>query len=132
LLGVEKQGTCTAEIHVANALRQHGRYISEENGTLKILRTGGIGKAQRIRSTIPTPLFNGKIYVSSAVETVYKERMKMEMDKYPLWHDDFLDSLAWLYQMVKDYNRWQFFDYEEEDTDELLSIYSGRNRITGY
>jgi len=102
-VGVEKVGLSSTEIHVANALKARGRYISVDDGTLIILRPAGRNKTQRIESAIAWPLNNGKLHVSKAVPYTYRERLKWEMEKFPFWHDDGLDALSYLYDIIKDF-----------------------------
>ena len=102
-VGVEKVGLSSTEIHVANALRAKGWNISVDNGSLVILRPAGRNKTQRIESALAWPLNNGKLHVSKAVPYAYRERLKWEMEKFPFWHDDGLDALSYLYDIIKDF-----------------------------
>jgi hypothetical protein len=102
-LGIEKVGQATAEVHISNALRVHGRHVALDNGTLVILKPGKVKKATRIESHIQWPLDNGKIFYSTALRQDVVERLKMEMDKFPFWHDDGLDIIAYFYEIVKDF-----------------------------
>ena len=52
-LGIEKVGQSTAELHAASALAKRGRYISQDNGSLVILRPAGRNKQYRIEKAIP-------------------------------------------------------------------------------
>ena len=124
-VGVEKVGQSTTEIHVANALAMKGRHISVENESLVILRPAGREKKQRIESALAWPLYNSKIFISKAVPAVYVDRFKMEMDKFPCWHDDGLDSASYLFDMVKSY---QFAYYN----DDVVPQYTPVNSLTGY
>lgn len=101
-VGVEKVALSTTEIHVANALAARGRRISVDEGSLIILRPAGREKKSRILNAVSWPLNNSKIYVSKSVPSAYRDRMRQEMDKFPYWHDDFLDNLAYLYDILKD------------------------------
>lgn len=100
-VGVEKVALSSVEVHVANALRTRGRYINVENGSLEILRPAGRSKQGRIERAIEWPLNNSKIHISTSISQAYRDRLKMEMDKFPYWHDDALDALAYLYDMTK-------------------------------
>ena len=105
-LGIEKVGQATFDDHMEGALRAKGRHVSVDNGTLVILkpeRGKGLTKKVAIESAISWPLANGKIRYSSAIPKVYIDRMKAEMDKFPLWHDDGLDLLKYLYVMLKNF-----------------------------
>ncbi|MGA2467632.1 MAG: hypothetical protein ABSH06_25210, partial [Thermodesulfobacteriota bacterium] len=56
-----------------------------------------------IESALAWPLNNGKLHVSKAVPYAYRERLKWEMEKFPFWHDDGLDALSYLYDIIKDF-----------------------------
>jgi len=103
-VGVEKVALSTTEIHVKNALSMRGRRISLEQGSLEILRPAGRDKRSRITDALAWPLDNSKIFVAQSVKAIYVDRLKMEMDKFPYWHDDGLDALSYVYDMMKDYN----------------------------
>lgn len=128
-LGVEKVGISTAEIHVKNALLKEGIYISIEEGTLHILRPGGLDNTKRIERMVPWSLYNGKIHICDSVSDAMKSRIAMEMDQFPFWHDDFLTTLSYLYTMIKDYNFPYVEDYDDEDSN-VVPI--NRNAVTGY
>lgn len=102
-LGVEKVGQSTAEIHLANALMARNRHVSLEAGTLKLLKPAGRKKEDRIVQALQWPLSNGKWHYSTDIEQTHIQRLKDEMDKFPVWHDDGLDICAYLYDVVKDY-----------------------------
>jgi hypothetical protein len=102
-LGVEKVGMTTMEIHIANALRNHGVHLSLKAGNLVLLRPGGRAKQTRIERNLSWPLSNGKIHISKAIPAAYRERLKIEMEKFPFWHDDALDSLSYVYDIMADY-----------------------------
>jgi hypothetical protein len=102
-LGIEKVGMMTAEIHIANALRARGKILTIENGGLELLRPAGRAKEERIEKNLMWPLNNGKIHISTAVPAAYRERLRMEMGKFPFWHDDALDALAYIYDLVRNY-----------------------------
>ncbi len=128
--GIEKVGLSTTEIHVANALREKGRHISLVNKTLVILRPAGRNKEKRIESALAWPLYNGKIYISKSVPSVYRDRLKNEMDKFPFWHEDGLDALSYLYDLIKDYT---FMIYDEDDDRPVQQVdLTGMCPSTGY
>lgn len=103
-LGVEKVGISTMEIHIAKALRAKGKVLTINNGSLELLRPAGRSKQQRIENALVWALNNGKIFVSSAVPVAYRERLRFEMEKFPYWHDDGLDCLSYVYDLIKGYN----------------------------
>lgn len=100
LVGVEKFGASSAEIHVSNALRSKGHVVTIENGRLKALSPRG-GKAMRIES-LATPLYNGAIFMLEDVNEDTRGTLREEMEKYPAWHDDGLDALAMGFELFKD------------------------------
>ena len=111
-LGVEKVGMSTTEIHIAAALRAKKRHVSVETGNLHILRPGGRTKEYRIESAVSLPLQNGKIHVLDTVPNAYRERLMLEMDRFPASkQDDGLDILSYVYDIIKDY---RFTDFPSE------------------
>lgn len=102
-IGIEKVAQSTAEIHVANALRARGRMVSIENGNLAILTPAGRKKEWRIEQALIWPLNNGKIHMLDSIPYKFRDRLHEEMNRFPAWHDDGLDSLAYIYDMIKDY-----------------------------
>jgi hypothetical protein len=55
----------------------------------------------------------------------------MEMDFHPKWHDDGMDMLSYVYDMIKDYKFGWNFD-EEDDEDNVVNMPRGRSATTGY
>lgn len=101
-VGVEKIGISTVEIHVANALRNKKRFISQENKSLYLLKPQGRNKQTRIESAIAWPLFNSKLHISTEIHPSYIQRLYSEADKFPYWHDDILDIWSYLYDILRD------------------------------
>jgi hypothetical protein len=129
-LGIEKVGQSTAELHVAAALAKQGRFISQENGSLVILRPAGRNKNARIEKAIPYPLYQNKIFISKDVPVAFRDRLRQEMDMYPFWHDDGLDCLSYFYDMVTDY-RFGWYGVEDEVPRKVVN-FTGRSAVTGY
>jgi hypothetical protein len=129
-LGIEKVGQSTAELHVAAALAKQGRFISQENGSLVILRPAGRNKNARIEKAIPYPLYQNKIFISKDVPVAFRDRLRQEMDMYPFWHDDGLDCLSYFYDMVTDY-RFGWYGVEDEVPRKVVN-FTGRTLVTGY
>lgn len=102
-LGVEKVGLSSTEIHICSALRKRGRHVSLDHGNLEILKPGGRSKQHRIESALSWPLKNGKIHLLNSIPAAYSETLKLEMEKFPRWHDDGLDIVSYVYDMIKDY-----------------------------
>lgn len=125
-IGVEKVGISTMEVHISNYLFSKGRIVTIENGGLHILRPGGRTKESRIESNIAWPLNNGKIFISTGIPVAYRERLGLEMEKFPYWKNDGLDAIAYGYDMAKEFrfskpneehkkSAWE----RDEDTDAL-------------
>lgn len=102
-LGVEKVAMNSTEVHVANALRAKGRHLSQESETLVLLRPAGRSKIERVEKSLVWPLMNGKIHISAGVPKPYKDRIRTEMKRFPFWHDDGVDALAYVYDIISDY-----------------------------
>lgn len=113
-VGIEKVGISTAEIHIAKGLHSRGKSLTVENGGLVVLRPAGRKKEQRIEAALQWPLLNRKIHLSTAVPAAYRERLKLEMEKFPYWHDDSLDSLSYVYDMIRDF-RFGTYEATKED-----------------
>lgn len=119
-VGVEKVGLSSVEVHVANALVKCGRHISIENKTLVILTPAGRKKETRILQALEWGLNNGKIHISQYLNSVYKERLKKEMDNFPYWQDDGLDALSYVYDMIKGHH----FSYYSNKPLEVKRAYA--------
>ena len=102
-MGVEKTGLTTTEVHIAGALRARGKFLSVERGNLVILKPGGRKKEERIEHNLQWPLVNSKLHVSKAVPVEYRERLRKEMDQFPFWHEDGIDALSYLYDILIEY-----------------------------
>jgi hypothetical protein len=103
-LGIENPANSTWDIHVRNALKAKGKHVSEEAGTLVLLSHGKQNKQERILANIQYPLSNRKIHVSTNIPQAMRDRLRTEMDKFPRWHDDGLDLLAYFYALIAEYN----------------------------
>lgn len=118
-IGVEKVGISTAEIHIAKALHARNRSLTVENKGLVVLRPGGRSKQQRIEAALQWPLLNGKLHISTGVASAYRERLKLEMQKYPFWHDDSLDAISYVYDLLKDFRFGSYAPVSQQDEWEL-------------
>lgn len=132
-LGVEKVGTTTTHLHIAAALKARGRNVRfEEKGDVGVLlRPAGRTKRKLIESSLAWPLNNGKIHYSSAIPNAYMQRLKLEMSNFPFWHDDGINSLAYLYDVIKDCS---FSSEETEDEDRLVAEFNEKpvEALVGY
>jgi hypothetical protein len=133
-LGVEKVGMSTTEIHIVNALKAYGRNISQMNKSLYLLKPGNRPKVNRVEAALKWPLDNGKLYYSTAIDAHYIDIIKEEMDKFPFFHVDILDTWAYAYDMFKEYNFP--FEFEEDEENDDYSFYErgqdGASVVTGY
>jgi hypothetical protein len=100
-LGVEKVGLATTEIHIQNALRAHGRRVSLKDNTLVMLKPAGRAKTYRVESALQWPLNNSKLYYSTSIQKHYIDMIREEMDKFPFYHVDILDMMAYAYDLFK-------------------------------
>jgi hypothetical protein len=113
-IGVEKVGMSTTEMHIANALRVHGRFISIDSGNLVLLKPGGRSKEFRVESALQWPLNNGKLYYSTKINSRYIQAIEEEMMKFPFFHVDILDMWAYVYDLIKEF---YFQDYRDKEQD---------------
>ena len=63
------------------------------------------------------PLNEKRLHVLSTFPSCYRDRLKMEMDKFPFWKDDGLDALSYLYDIVKDYRFGKKLLYDDNEAD---------------
>jgi hypothetical protein len=106
LLGIEKTSNDTTYEHIRNALRAKGRYMQlKENekspGNMILLKPGGRAKNRRIEAALQWPLYNSKIFFCDNIEEKYLRMIREEMDKFPFYHVDILDAMAYLWDMLK-------------------------------
>ncbi len=104
-LGIEKVGISTTHLHVAAALRASGRWVNfEKGGNGMLLRPAGRNKKKFIGAALEWPLNNGMIHYCTDIPEEYITRLTTEFEKFPFWHDDISNILAYLYaDMLKDY-----------------------------
>lgn len=124
-VGVEKVGATTMEVHVKNALKAKGY----GGARVKVLSPSGRRKDFRILQCLEWPLRNGKIKVARSVPVGVVDRLKMEMRRFPAWHDDGLDALAYVYDLLREFNfAKRRFGGSEEDLDRY-KFGKGRNDV---
>lgn len=122
-LGVEKVGMSSYETHIALALQARGRLVSLENGSLEILRPAGRKKEIRIEKALAWPLANSKIFYVEDIPSAYIERLSEEQERFPYWHDDGLDMLSYVYDMMKNFpfsRLWREEDPKETSLEKKL------------
>ena len=133
-LGVEKVGQTTTHLHIASALKARARHVTfdEDASVGVLLRPAGRTKRKLIESALSWPLNNGKIHYSSEVKNAYLERLKLEMSNFPFWHDDGVNMLAYLYDVIKDIS-FPGEDYGDEDRElEKMGQYKPLNALVAY
>jgi hypothetical protein len=106
MMGVEKVGQSTAEVHIANALKPHGRILSREARNLMFLKPAKREKAGRIEKGWSYLLANGKIHISTKIDPAYRNKLAEELDSFPYAsNDDGSDILAYIFKdMMQDYD----------------------------
>lgn len=134
-VGVEKVGLSSSYIHVQNALRTKRKSISIESDTLRLLKPGGTKKAQRIARKLEYPMSQGKWHISSAISYEYKERLRQELEKFPTWKDDGLDTCSYIYDMIEN-RRFPTLPQDPSERDRWEELYlknkNSRRRADSY
>jgi hypothetical protein len=102
-MGVEKVGLSTTEIHISNALRTKGRRLSLDAGNLVLLKPAGRSKEKRVEQALQWPLNNGKLFYSTTIPKKYIDAILEEMQKFPFFHVDILDMIAYGYDLFKEF-----------------------------
>ena len=98
-VGVEKVGLSTTEIHVANALATKGRKLSVDHGNLVLLRPANRSTEDRVENALTWPLNNGHLFYSTGISPVYRDKMMLEMQNFPVFHVDILNMWAYSYDL---------------------------------
>jgi hypothetical protein len=103
-LGVEVTSQTKDHLHIGEALKKRGRNIvwgeANQHTSGVRLRPAGRHKAKFIESALAWPLNNSKWFYCTDIPKQYIDRLKQEMDKFPLWHDDGLNACAYLYDIL--------------------------------
>lgn len=123
-LGVEKVAMSSHEMHVSNALRARRKVVTVENGGLEVLRPAGRSKEERIIDNVQWPLNHGKVFISKAIPFAYRERLKAEMRRFPYWHDDGPDALAYAYEMAKNFRFGVYSSRENGEGEKVKDRYA--------
>ena len=145
-VGIERVGTDSAYEHVRKALLAKGRYVKikkteRDDGNMILLSPDGKSKTRRIESALSWPWNNGKIYYSTRLPSSILDKLREECAKFPLYHVDFLDMIAYVYKVIE-LMRFNFRcqDEDTDDEDETLtgrggghlSLLQGKSAVTGY
>lgn len=102
-IAVEKINSGILGLHVAGILNdKYRKRITEADKTLIYLKPASRDKKQRISTALEIPFLNGNVHISTFVDNAYRDRLKQEMDNFPMWHDDGLDMLSYLYDILAD------------------------------
>lgn len=104
-VGYEKLGNITPAwlYHFQNILQTRGVRLSDSANNLTTLKHKNREKKHRITQALQLPLLNGKIHYLDTIDKKHIEQLKNEMDKHPVWNDDGIDSLAYIYDMLESF-----------------------------
>ncbi|HDZ25104.1 hypothetical protein LCGC14_0359510 [marine sediment metagenome] len=117
-IGVEKVGLSSVEIHVANAMKEKGRFLSTKDGSIRILTPAGRQKDGRIMQGMDWPLKNGKLHISKSVPKAYRDRILQEARFFPKWSKkDGLDAWSYLWDILLDFSFLFRSENDEDDRD---------------
>jgi hypothetical protein len=95
-------------VHFINSIHARGAILSEDTHNLIALTPRNQEKKQRITSALKLPLLNGKIHYLSTISSKYIDHLKKEMVLHPTWHDDGIDALSYIYQVLETHGfRWR-------------------------
>lgn len=123
---VEKTGTTTFEMHISDLLFARKKIrLSEERRNLVLLKPAGRNKAKKIEDALQWPLSNKKIHISKNIPIAYRDRFATEIDNFPRWHDDSIEALSYLYDVIQDYHfpRTDYSDIPLVKMPSLLAYY---------
>ncbi len=140
MLGVERVGTDSAWLHIKNALAANRRYLEMHKkgtfgGNLMLLAPAGRSKNYKIETNLSWPLNNGKLHIVDDLPEEAVNELKSECNKFPFFHVDILDMMAYLYDILADPTLPFYFSHEDEEEDEDNVPYdgdAGRSEWTGY
>lgn len=103
-LGVEQVGQSTMEIHVATALKARGRIVNVKNGMLHVLKPKKRSKVQRIEENLAPALNHGLVFVTDGVPQTTMQLLQDEMERFPLFSDDGIDALSYVWDLIQEYH----------------------------
>ena len=104
VLAYEKFSNFTPAVasQVVEVLRKRGRNVTEKNHSFYWTRPASREKKVKIKNALQWPLNNGRLYMSKNVEAAYRERIKVEMEKFPAYHDDAIDAWSYVADILKE------------------------------
>lgn len=102
-IGIEDDRSMTHKF-VSSDLKEKGRYVSEDMGTLVLLKHGGRNKENRIASAWQYPLLNDKWFISNKVKPDTINKLKTQLNHFPYGLKDGVDMLAYLADMIVEFN----------------------------
>jgi hypothetical protein len=108
-----------------------GRRLSLDAGNLVLLKPAGRSKERRVEAALQWPLNNGKIFYSTDIPERYIDAVREEMDKFPFYHVDIIDGIAYVYDMMKSYKFQHHYDLDE-DEEPYVEPQTGRSQVAGY
>jgi hypothetical protein len=139
ILGIEKVANDTTYRHIQNALTARGRYLElkkggKYGGNLLLLSPSGRSKNYRIETALAWPINNSKLHYVDDLDSGLVSSLREECNKFPYFHVDMLDALAYLYDILADPTCTFNFGLEqdEDEEEEMPDDSAGRNSWTGY
>lgn len=108
IIGIEQAGQSTQYNDIRSGLKARGVYIEVKGsgnpyGNMILLSPGNKAKEVRIENNISWSLNNGKLHiVEDSVSPEVVAALKNECERFPFFHVDILDALAYLFNILAD------------------------------
>lgn len=128
-LGVEEVGMQTTVSQFSAALRAKGRAVTEDNKMIVPLKPGKRNKQMRIEANLGGPLRGGFIYRLDTLPALAVSSLKTEMEKYPMWKDDGIDGLAYVWDLLPDYKFGKY--HPERKEQKKKSVWDVYDEMSG-
>jgi hypothetical protein len=108
--------------------------VSELIGNLKLLKHQGRNKDNRIASAWQWPLVNDRCFISSRIPAATIDKLKTQLSNFPFGLKDGIDMLAYLPDMITEFQMWPAGNEDEDDDPDDKELYdnSTANPVTGY
>lgn len=137
MLAVEKVANDTTYEHIRKALIARGKFIEIKKskrygGNMMLLSPMGRTKNYRIESALSWPLNNGKLHYSTDLDIDSISKLQEECNKFPFYHVDILDALAYVYDILKEDTFIFSLDSDEDETYNFKEDNTGRSSFCGY